>query len=865
MQRFEVRAGQLGLVGGIRQGRSDLVTLVEPTSPLSPEARKGRLYLVLEAEEGAPRAMPACQLVARVMRRVFYEDASYSATSALRAAVRAANKALYEQNFKLPAHQRVQVGLSCAVLRDSDLYLAQVQPTQAYVLAEGRLRALPAHPSWDPAHVSVAPFARAGALGVSLFVEPELYRCVMRPGDGALFCSSNLAHLLARDEVERLLRMDDGALVAERLAELASEAGIGDAQGLALAFTPALSRAAREQPLSPAGVSERGRLAARSLGGWLSGLSGAGRLARRRAEPVGASASKPDPLLTMPEQPAHSPAPPPRPAPIDLGESLGERYERARRERPDKAPLRQENLPPSTFLGEESYGPGPVTRRIDLGESYTITEARPYRPRYEVRPLVDLSWGERLALPFRRLAVSIEDRLRSRRVRRREPAQRPIPRGQGLSYRRTKPPFPWPLLIGLVLVVAALIFYGLTLTRQNDQELALEYFAAADERLAAVRNAPDEAAALEAIELARQAIEEVRASPEVTRSNVALWTRYGELEREYERALAAVQRVTFFDELEVLAVHPSPTGQFTSVIVPPALTNITDTNVLAGLRYIYALDGDPQNARLYRIPREGGAPEIYLSPGQAVGTAVVGPIRAAVWRIDQVVAVDEAPSGFGYYFRSGDSWNYSKLGASEIWSLGDRLDVEEEYGNLYVWGAQPNELLRFNSGFFGDTPDYWLNPAGLDSIDLSTVVDMAVDSNIYLLRSDGSVMVFNAGELVGEVRPEGITPPISIVVGFYATGNSPEEGYFFIVDSLNERIIQVEKATGRVIQQIKVREESEMALDALASVTVDDSGARPVLYLVNGGTILRAELPAPPRPFRVTADDTPGPALTPTP
>jgi hypothetical protein len=852
MDRFEPRSAQVGLVGEIRQERSDLVTVVEPATPFAPEARKGRLYLLVEAEDGASRSADACQLVARTVRRVFYEDQSYSVTSSLRAAIRAANKALYEQNFKLAAAQRVQVGLTCAVLRDTDLYLAQVQPAQAYTLSEGRLRALPAHPSWDPAHISAAPFARTGGLGASLFVEPELYRSAVRAGDGALLCSSNLAHILARPEVDALLRAGDAAAAVERVAAIATEDRVEDAHALAIAFAPALSKAAREAPLSPAGVSERGRLAARSVGGLLGGLTAVMARTRRREPAEAEPAPRPDPIKTMPEVPTQSPAPPARPAPLDLGESLSEQYERRRRQVPDTAPLRRENLPPSAFLGEESY-PGPngsTTRRVDLSIE-EIADPRPYRPRYEIRPLVDLTWGERLALPFRKAAMGVEDALRTRaRNRRSPPPPRPITRGQGLSYRRTKPPFPWALLFGLVLVVAALIFYGLTLTRQNDQDLALEYFAAADVRLSEVRDAADEASALEALDLARQAIDQVRASPTVTDTSPTLWLRYQELEREYERALAAVQRVTFFDDPAVLAVHPLPGGRFTSIVVPPALANITDTNVLEGLRYIYAVDNDERQARLYRIPRDGGTPEPYLSPGQSVGTAVVGPVRAALWRVDQVVAVDQAPSGFGYYFRNGGSWNYSKLGASEIWQLRDRLDVEGYDGNLYVWGAQPGEVLRFNLGRYGDTPDYWLDKASLADLDLSTVVDMAVDGTIYLLRSDGSVILFSMGQPVGEVKPEAITPPLSIVKGFFVTGNSPTTGYFYIVDSLNERIVQVEKATGKVIQQIKVRPDGEVQLKELAALHVDDSGARPILYLANGGQLLQAELPAPPKPFR---------------
>jgi hypothetical protein len=482
--------------------------------------------------------------------------------------------------------------------------------------------------------------------------------------------------------------------------------------------------------------------------------------------------------------------------------------------------------------------------------------------------MIDMSWGERLTLPFRKAALGVDGMVQARkRNRRAPPPPRPISRGQGLSYRRTKPPFPWPLLLGLLLVVAALIFYGLTLTQQNDQELALQYFAAADQRLAAVREAPDETVALEALDLARQAIDEVRASPTVTDTNPTLWLRYQELQREYERALAAVQRVTFFDNPELLATLPSPTGRLVSIVVPPALSNVTDTNVLEGLRYIYAVDNDEQSPRLYRIPRDGGDPEPYLSPGQSVGTAVVGPVRAALWRIDQVVAVDQAPSGFGYYFRNGGNWNYSKLGATEIWTVRERLDVEEYDGNLYVWGAQPNEVLRYRSGLYGDSPDYWIDPAALVSLDLSTVVDMAVDGSIYLLRADGTVMVFGrdpaapdrGGQLLSEVTPEAITPPISAVTDFFVTGNNPDTGHFYLVDALNERVIQVEKGSGRVIQQIKVRADGELQLDDLAALVVDDSGARPILYLANEGQLIRAELPAPPRPFRESGQPTPTP------
>jgi hypothetical protein len=848
MQRVETLTGQFGLVGGVSHEQSDLITLVEPAASLTPAARKGRLYLLVEAHPVTPQAAVACQLVTRVVRQTFYDDSTYSLTAALRSAMRAANKALYEQNFKLTDQQRVYVGLSCAVLRDRDLFVAQVQPAQVYVLAEGRLRALPAHPSWDPAHVSAAPFVRSGALGSSLFIEPELYRCTMGVGAALLLCSSGFAALLGRAELDHALRQGDPALALDRLRQVAGIHDLEDAHALAVTFNaaqPETSPRTLRGSSSPRVRSEHGRSR------WLSGLSSAaGRWFRLGAgEQPDVVAEPPAPQTSLPEQPALSVNPIPRPTPLDLGASIGERYDQVRNAKDEKAPLRHENLPPSAFLGE-GPGPGQLSRAIDLGDPSALAPARPYRPRYEYKPLIDMGWGERLSLPFRRMALSLEDSWRRRHARRPQSSRQPMLRGQGLSYRRTRPPFPWVLLFSLVLAVGALIFYGLTLTRANDQQMVIEYFVAAEQRLAAVREAPDEALALQALDLASQAIDEVRASEIVTDTNPALWLRYQEIQREYERALAAVQRLNFLDNPVVLATHPLPTGQFTDLIVPPLLSGITDTNVLENLRYLYALDGDPRSARLYRIPREGGAALPYLNPGQGVGTAVVGPVRAALWRTDQVVAIDQAPSGFGYYFQAGGNWNYSKLGASEIWVPRERLDVEEYGGNLYIWGALPNEVLRFRSGFYGDTPDYWLDPASLMGADLSTVVDMAVDGSIYLLRSNGTVLIFSQGQLVGEVTPEAITPPLGLVRGFFVTGVGPDDGYFFLVDTLNGRIIQVEKNSGHVIQQIKARPDGALNFDALASLVVETSGVRPLLYVINGAQLIRAELPAPPRTFR---------------
>jgi serine/threonine protein phosphatase PrpC len=867
MHRFETRVRQLGLVGGIREPTSDLITVAEPGSPFAPEAGKGTLYILVEADTLTPRSRQVCQLALRSIERAFYEDTTFSITAALRRAVAAANKALYQDNLGQSAGRRTTVGVSVAVLKDRDLFVAQVQPAQTYVLDEGVLRALPAHPSWDPAHVSAAHFSRSGALGASLFIDPEMYRCALRPGDSVILCASSFSQLLDRSETNRILRLHDPDAAVEQLTQIAAHHELGDAHALVVELRTAINAPAQRDLHDPDGTAEPEPSPTPVLRAWFATISD--RIARsvRKHQPAPAKARlRPDPLKTMPEQPQFSLNPPSLPAPIDMGEDLGARYARSVQEREQhqrEHPAFNGDLPPSAYLGEQDFPTS--SRRIDLGDGPMLAAtARPYRSRYEMRPFVDLTWKERMALPFQRIWLAVDEAIRNRRVR---PSTLPPAgmRGQGLSYRRNQINFPWLMFFGLALLIAFLIIYGMTLTRQSNQQLALEYLSAAETRLATVRESTSEATALDSLDLARQAIDAVRSSPDVTDTNPPLWLRYQEIQREYERAQAAIQHLTYFDNLTVLATHPLPDGTFTGMVVPPAATTaITNPAQIEAMHYIYALDGEKANTRLYRIPRDGGDAQSYLAPNTQIGATIIGPLRSAIWRIDQVVAVDQAPEGFGYYFRNGNEWNYSKLGGSEIWKVRDQLRIREYDGNLYVWGAVPNEVLKFRSGNYGDTPEYWLDPASLADIDLSGVTDMTIDGAIYLLKANGSMLIFSQGRFVSAIKPESITPPISAAANFFITNDGFGGGSIFIVETANERIIQVDKLTGEVIQQMKVRADNNIHLNQLGSIAVDTSGPRTMLYFVNGAQIIRTELPAPPRPFR-DVSTTPTPATTVTP
>ena len=68
---------------------------------------------------------------------------------------------------------------------------------------------------------------------------------------------------------------------------------------------------------------------------------------------------------------------------------------------------------------------------------------------------------------------------------------------------------------------------------------------------------------------------------------------------------------------------------------------------------------------------------------------------------------------FTYYFRNGESWSYSILAGSEEWGrVGEPFRVANYEGNLYVWGVQRGNVLRYLSGRFGEFPEPWVQNDG---------------------------------------------------------------------------------------------------------------------------------------------------------
>jgi hypothetical protein len=172
--------GELYIVNGQRQSAASFSGAF--TAPR--RATRGRqgdtLFILADASGQTP-------LISEVIERIqqTYWHTPGSVTAGLRAAIEAGNDWLVDSNRSALAATRA--GVTCAVLRGSEIFIAQAGPSYAYVAHQGRLERFPSGASGDAARVNLPP------LGVARAVELRFSRADLHPGDTLLLADASLA------------------------------------------------------------------------------------------------------------------------------------------------------------------------------------------------------------------------------------------------------------------------------------------------------------------------------------------------------------------------------------------------------------------------------------------------------------------------------------------------------------------------------------------------------------------------------------------------------------------------------------------------------------------------------------------------
>ncbi|MFQ5857850.1 MAG: hypothetical protein ACE5LU_19780 [Anaerolineae bacterium] len=211
--------GQLRLVRGVRQDETLTVRVFEPRSILRRQD-PGILFILIDLlGENPDDDILLGELMETTQRA--YEQQSGSTTRRLRQAAAAANQYLLEWNRER-TNDRQAAGITCAVLVEDEVYLAQAGPALACVAHPGVIRQFPIDSPWlSEEPLESMPGGIWTPLGIRNEVYVDLNSVQVGPGYTLLLASAHLPQLLTEDDIADLLDQDPEDILRD-LAVMAS-------------------------------------------------------------------------------------------------------------------------------------------------------------------------------------------------------------------------------------------------------------------------------------------------------------------------------------------------------------------------------------------------------------------------------------------------------------------------------------------------------------------------------------------------------------------------------------------------------------------------------------------------------------------
>ena len=199
---------------------------------------KARFYAVADGMGGHSAGQIACELALKTVIQSYYAaPPSADVEAALRRAIEEANALVYETAQAMSERQGMGTTLTCAVVREDQVTLAQVGDSRAYLLRGGRLAQVTQDHSWVAEQVRMgimteteaqsSPFRNiiTRSVGTAQSVEPELSTQGLQAGDTLLLCSDGLSGAVEHPALEGVLRDYSPSEAAMRLVDEANRAG----------------------------------------------------------------------------------------------------------------------------------------------------------------------------------------------------------------------------------------------------------------------------------------------------------------------------------------------------------------------------------------------------------------------------------------------------------------------------------------------------------------------------------------------------------------------------------------------------------------------------------------------------------------
>jgi hypothetical protein len=225
---IKTTVGQVALAGGGLYDQPSNILVEEHTSPLSRGRGRGNLYLLMEVTGPDLERDAVTRLLAQAVHQAYFRWRG-SVTAGLREAIRQANELLLDENRNSLPGERRAAGISCLVLRNDDLFIAQAGPAAVYLLRSGEVDRFPDESPWLDG--SVAEGAEAAALGDRHDVHVHLFHSEIRNGDTILIVGSELASVMSANAWPEILTQPT---VGQALQELIARGGVRELSALVI-------------------------------------------------------------------------------------------------------------------------------------------------------------------------------------------------------------------------------------------------------------------------------------------------------------------------------------------------------------------------------------------------------------------------------------------------------------------------------------------------------------------------------------------------------------------------------------------------------------------------------------------------------
>jgi serine/threonine protein phosphatase PrpC/outer membrane biosynthesis protein TonB len=229
-------------------------TSLRPPTPQAVQAR-GYLLVVSDGIGGAQVGDTAANFAVRAVTDHYYADPrAMSLDRLLQSAVEIANTNVYNYVRTSPAFQQAGCTLTAAAIRGSELVVAHVGDSRAYLLQDGKINRLTRDHNVAEMMASGQPLPGGGqglagnmlvrSLGAGPAVEVDIYRPILKPGDTVLLCSDGLHGVVSDEEIRQIAAKETPEKGARKLIDLANARGGPDNISVVIARVPAAAAAA---------------------------------------------------------------------------------------------------------------------------------------------------------------------------------------------------------------------------------------------------------------------------------------------------------------------------------------------------------------------------------------------------------------------------------------------------------------------------------------------------------------------------------------------------------------------------------------------------------------------------------------------